>query len=77
MNDFCFLTHSASLCLVIGELRLLIFKVLINMGVSIVVVRLLFHVAVCVLSGTLYPFYSLLAILHPIFSQKYEFLYFL
>lgn len=76
--DFCFLIYSGSLCLLMGESRPLIFKVINEICVLIVLTLLIFHVVVYVLSGTLYfsdynftSLYSQLAILVPLFTQKY------
>lgn len=52
--DFYFLIHLASLCLLIGEFSLLIFKVIIGRYLLIAVLVLLVDAAVCAFSGTSY-----------------------
>jgi hypothetical protein len=71
--DFCLLTHLSSLCLLIGELRLLIFIVIIEMNVVIAfnvlgLLLFLFSVLFCVLItiNHLFSFCSLLDILIPL-----------
>lgn len=81
INGFCFLICPVSMCLLIGELRSLIFKVLIEIYVVTIV---LFIFSDCALRGTLcsndyifiFPSQSL-CYAHSSLQPKYLFLYFL
>lgn len=85
IDGFCLLTHLVSSCILIGELRPLLFEVIIECSHLITVIMLLISgVIVCILSGTWYFdnygfvffSFSFLAIFILLFILKLYFLYF-